>query len=132
MLSLCKGEALDSLLSGCVPSMLYLVVSLSCARRVVPGTHLLTGGRIKPIVSFQSAFYPIFSASLLTFSPRPPHTGAILRHVSSLLLCSPFSRHLFALHLVPGMQLPICQDSTQVTSSPQGFVSSFSVLLPPC
>lgn len=74
--------------------MLYLVVSFSCCRRVVPCSHLPTGRRIKPTVSLQSAVYPILSASLI-FSPCPltlePHC------TEGCVQPSPMLRLLYAL-----------------------------------
>ena len=124
-----KDEALDLVFS--VLSMLYLVVSLSCFRIVVLCSHVLTPRRTKPAVFLQSAFYPIFSAYPPIFSQGPPPTLATLHYMSWLILCSPFSMHLLDLYCVPGLQLHISQGSAKVPSSPQGFVSSFLVLLPP-
>lgn len=77
MLCFCRGEALGLLPSGSVPSMLYLVGSLSCSRRAVPCSHLLTGRRAKPIVSPSPLFIPSFLHLYLssfkvplTFKPR--------------------------------------------------------------
>lgn len=129
MLYFCKDEAVDLVFN--VLSILYLVVSLSCFRIVVPCSHLLTARGTKPTVFLQSAFYPIFPEYPPVFSQGSPPTLATLHYMSWLTLCSPFSMHLLALYCAPGIELPISQDSAKVPSSPQGFVSSVLVLLPP-